>query len=310
MPVKQLMARFKPLLRWLILGGTLFFLLSTLRANWQDVATLRLQPGGLQDLAIAFGLTLIAHLWSGWVWSWILRTLGQPANASWSIRTYLKTNLAKYLPGNVWHFYGRVMAAKEHGVSLGAAAVSVVLEPLLMAASALMLGLLATNQQHWGIQGLGLVGVLVAIHPQVLNPVLQRLGKLKQLKRSNLNEHEEATSFRLQRYPLIPLLGEFGFVVWRGAGFLFTAMALTTVAATQIPSVLGGFSISYLLGLVVPGAPGGMGVFEATAIALLQGQFTPGLLLSTVALYRVISILAEVTGAGLAWLYERCLLKV
>ena len=45
-------------------------------------------------------------------------------------------------------------------------------------------------------------------------------------------------------------------------------------------------------------------MFEATAIALLGQQFSPGLILSVVALYRLISILAESIGAGFAYLQK------
>jgi len=48
------------------------------------------------------------------------------------------------------------------------------------------------------------------------------------------------------------------------------------------------------------GAPGEMGVFEATAIAPLSDRFSTGIILSAVALYRIISILADVSGAFLA----------
>ncbi len=43
-----------------------------------------------------------------------------------------------------------------------------------------------------------------------------------------------------------------------------------------------------------------MGVFEATAIALLSDRFSTGIILRAVALYRIISILADVSGAFLA----------
>jgi uncharacterized membrane protein YbhN (UPF0104 family) len=43
-----------------------------------------------------------------------------------------------------------------------------------------------------------------------------------------------------------------------------------------------------------------MGVFEATAIALLSDRFSTGIILSAVALYRIISIRADVSGAFLA----------
>jgi uncharacterized membrane protein YbhN (UPF0104 family) len=62
--------------------------------------------------------------------------------------------------------------------------------------------------------------------------------------------------------------------------------------------------LAWLLGLVVPGAPGGLGVFEATAIALLQQHFPTAVVISATGLYRLVSILAETAGAGLAWLDE------
>jgi len=55
----------------------------------------------------------------------------------------------------------------------------------------------------------------------------------------------------------------------------------------------------------VPGTPGGVGVFEATALALLEQKFSPGIVLSAVAFYRLISVLAESFAAGLALLHEK-----
>jgi len=71
---------------------------------------------------------------------------------------------------------------------------------------------------------------------------------------------------------------------------------------SQIPLLLGAFSFAWLLGLIVPGAPGGLGVFEATAITFESKLFS-GLVISAIALYRLV-ILAEAAGAGLAWLNE------
>ncbi|MGB3559771.1 MAG: hypothetical protein WBA24_14635, partial [Geitlerinemataceae cyanobacterium] len=70
------------------------------------------------------------------------------------------------------------------------------------------------------------------------------------------------------------------------------------------PQLVGAFSLAWLLGLILPGAPGGLGVFEVAVLALLDGSFSSGELLSAVAIYRVVSILAEVGGAGLAYLDE------
>ncbi|MEP0872720.1 YbhN family protein [Trichocoleus desertorum AS-A10] len=297
--MKQIGARLKPYLRWVVLGGTLIFLAKALKDHWEDVVAIRLEATGWLYLAIALGVTLIAHVWSGWVWGWILQELNQPVSGFWAVAVYLRTNIAKYLPGNIWHFYGRTQAATAVGISLGAATLSVLLEPLLMAAAALLIALVGNRSASWGWQIVSLLVVLASVHPKILNFGIQLLSRLKG---KATDAPDNSSSLRIARYPIRPLLGEMGFVGIRGAGFLLTFLAISPLNTSQIPPLFSAFALAWLLGLVVPGAPGGIGVFEATAIALLGRQFSPGLLLSVVALYRLISILAESIGAGLAWL--------
>jgi hypothetical protein len=63
---------------------------------------------------------------------------------------------------------------------------------------------------------------------------------------------------------------------------------------------LGVFSLSWCLGLVIP-SPGGIGVFESSAIALLNQTFSPAILLSSVALFRLLSLSAEALAAAISW---------
>lgn len=309
--IKQTITKVKPYLRWLILGGTLFFLLKTFKDRFGEISHLQINSQGWWILAIAFLITLLAHIWSAWIWTKILNIFQQSLGLFPGIRVYLITNIAKYLPGNVWHFYGRISALKNRGASTGIATLCVVLEPLLMAASALLiaivstiLGFVETSFSLTAIVGqtVALIVVLVGIHPRILNPILQRVSKSK-------NKKQVATE-KLKKYPLLPFLGEISFILLRGTGFLGTVMALQTVTPTDIPNLLSAFSIAWLLGLVVPGAPGGIGVFEATAIALLdRNSFSPGVVLLAVALYRVISILAETLGAAIAWISQQLVIN-
>lgn len=303
------LSRLKLYLRWIILGGTLFFIATAIHQNWQEVAAIRITTSGYFKLAIALLVTLVAHIWSGWVWSWILHELNQPAPSLWSIRVYLTTNLAKYLPGNVWHFYGRVIAAKNAGFSVAAATLSVLLEPLLMAAAALAIALTTGTRTSGLMQFLCLAVVLIAIHPRFLNPLLQLASRLKKkpqdTQAAQIQPIQTQEPIQIRRYPILPLLGEIGFVALRGLGFLLTLSALSPIAPVQIPLIFSAFSLAWMLGLVIPGAPGGIGVFEATAIALLNSEISTGTIIGGVALYRMISILAEVSGAGLAGVKTR-----
>lgn len=334
---KSLISQVKPYLRWLILGGTLFFLAHALRQHWQEVAAIRVDATGWLYLAIALLVTLLAHIWAGWVWGWILQELDHPNPGLWSILAYLKTNIAKYLPGNVWHFYGRVMAAKSVGVPLEAAAVSVVMEPLLMAIAALIVAFISNQQLNLGLQAAGLGVGLALVHPRVMNPLLKKLAAAKTRLRPTRQANTQSVSTlstppsspppspsppstphpstspsphpipphpRLRRYPLLPLLGELLFLGLRGAGFIVALMALQPVEPSQILSLVSAFSLAWMLGLVIPGAPGGIGVFEATALALLDGLVPSGILLGGVAFYRLVSTAAEAIGAGLAYWIE------
>lgn len=299
----------KQILRWVILGGTLFFLAKALKDNWQEVTSIHIDAVGWAILLIATGITLLAHTWAGWVWSWVLKELNQPVNSSEFIQVYLKTNIAKYIPGNIWHYYGRIVAAKNANVSTGAATLSVLLEPLLMAAAALIIVLVGSQFMAEKttiilliLQLLGLLGVLCVLHPRFLNRATRLLHRIKAKK--STNDTPQAVPLSLEQYPLRPLLGELGFLGLRSTGFMLTLFALSPLNLSQIPLLLGAFSFAWLLGLVVPGAPGGLGVFEATAIALLQQHFPTAVLISATGLYRLVSILAETAGAGLAWLDE------
>jgi uncharacterized membrane protein YbhN (UPF0104 family) len=301
----------KKIFRWLILGGTLFFLLKALKDNWLGVSAIRISANGWLILVAATVITLLAHIWAGWIWTWVLKELNQSVSAIEFIQVYLKTNIAKYLPGNVWHYYGRIMAAKNANIPTNIATLSVLLEPLLMLAAALIIIVLfgselVVNNLKFNLmilQFLALIIVLNILHPRFLNPAIKLLDRWKNKKSDG--ENQLINSFIIKRYPVKPLLGELVFLGLRAAGFILTMLALTSLTWAQIPFLVGAFSCAWVLGLVVPGAPGGLGVFETTAMLLLQYHFPAALVISAIALYRLISIIAETVGATLASLFER-----
>jgi glycosyltransferase 2 family protein len=300
--MKETLVRIKPYLRWFILGGVLFFLIKTVKDSFAEVAAIRIDIYGWLILAIAIVVTIIAHVWSGWVWTWILAIFKQPLGVKEGIRIYLVTNIAKYSPGNIWHFYGRISAVGKKGGSRGAATLSVLLEPLLMAAAALLIGLVSSTlgsglgetihlDRRIYLQLASLVAILIGIQPRILNILLHRLSRNK-----NKADATAAEAIKLTTYPLAPFLGEMGFVILRGIGFILTFVALQTITWQQIPQLLTSFSFAWLLGLIVPGAPGGLGIFEVTAFGLLDNTQFPSEI-AAVALYRLISILAEAIAA-------------
>ena len=318
----------KRLLRWAIWGAALFFITDTLISYWPEIQQVQMSANGWRWLAVAGGVTLAAHCWAGWVWHWLLQDWGLALGGLWAVRVYLITNVAKYLPGNVWHFVGRVRAVQVAGGGLGQSVASVVAEPLVMAVAAigvgavfslldLMVGLPdSIRWQGWRHLGsgplwtLGLwVGWAIALyllHPRRLNPRLQQMSKLRLRYLSSAQEPlPDEQALKLARYPVKPLLGEMGFVLARSLGFILTIVALTPVSLSNCPILVSSFCIAWLLGLVVPGAPGGVGIFEATATALLSGHFPIAIIVGSIVCYRLIGTLAELVGAIIAWIQEK-----
>ncbi|MGK7908414.1 MAG: UPF0104 family protein [Synechococcus sp.] len=299
--LKFLFAAVKPYLRWVILGITFSFLGYTLYKHWQEVVEISISPAGWGLVGVATVVTLCSHIWSGWVWTLILREFNCYVPKLWTVRVYLKTNIAKYMPGNIWHFFGRVQAINAVGIAWPIAALSVLIEPLLDIAAALLVAISLGGLERPVLQLVALAIVLSALHPKLLNPGIRKLNRMKLKKGAMPPESMDASV--IDRYPLIPLIGEIIFYLLRSAGFLLIVLAMGPLQWQQLPLLMSSFSVAYFLGLVIPGAPGGIGVFEASLVALLELHFSAGLLLSSVAIYRLVSIIAEATGAGLAYVH-------
>lgn len=303
----------KSLFRWVIVGAVLFFLGRTLWKHWQTIANVRITYAGWGLLAVGLLLSLTAHCVAGAIWTDILRMFQtqhddqsrSPITTKWGIQVYLTTNLAKYLPGNVWHFYGRFNACKQLQIPGGDSLLSILLEPLLMAAAGLIVAIVAMPFSNASQQSplvlmaevAGLGAVLIGIHPTMLNRLLRKVGGAKRKRLAISPENIP----QLQRYPIRALLGELGFVLLRGTGFAVTWSSVHSLAASQLPIIYSSFAIAWLLGLIIPGLPGGIGLFEAVIIALLSNQLNAGELIVIVALYRVVNTLAEAIGAGIAY---------
>ncbi len=139
----------------------------------------------------------------------------------------------------------------------------------------------------------------MGIHPLVINQLLAFVKKIK-----SQNKKEKETIY-LEKYPIKVLIGEMIFLVLRSLGFIFALMAFMSVTLQQIPMIISSFSFAWLLGLIIPGAPGGLGVFEASIIALSKtSNFPIEVILTTAAIFRIISILAELIGAVLGYLFD------
>jgi glycosyltransferase 2 family protein len=278
------------LLRWGVLGATGIFLGRTLFGNWGEVRSLQLQNHAVFYCAIALGVAMLAQLLNAVLWGWTLSALKAKLPIRWTMVTFLKNSPAKYVPGSVWHMYGRVIAAREKGIGVECTTLSVVIEPVFSIAGAMGIALLHAQYPSYQVLFLGLI--LLALHPRVLAFVMTLGGKLRR---------KPSPVVMMDRYPIHILIGATLFMAMRGLTFLLVVLAFSPIQWQVFRPLVSNFSFAWLLGMVLP-TPGGLGVFETSALQMLNEYLTPALLLGAIALYRFVNISAEAIGAGAAYL--------
>ncbi len=299
---------------------SLGFLLAALKGNGEQLLAQRLDPQGWLWLAIGVGVSLLSLVINGLAWAVGLRWFRLRPRWGLSVRAYLSTNLLKYLPGGIWHLAARVrllgqddrlLVGPHSSVATPLALAATLLDPLLAASAALALAAAVGWTAGWPL--LGLLPLLLLV-PRWFQPLLQRLerSRERQLARAQHSQplvqpsaepepaataSPESAGFVLPGYPLLPLLAQALFVLVRFGGFAACVLAFDQQLSLPWVGWLLGFALAWTAGLVVPGAPGGLGVFEAVLLLQLAGQVAEAPLLAVALSYRLVVTAADLLAA-------------
>jgi hypothetical protein len=191
----------------------------------------------------------------------------------WAVKVYGLSQLAKYVPGNIFHLAGRQALGMAAGLPARALAKSAIWE----------LGVISIAGGLFGFLALQLLWPEVA---QWISPVLFLLMTV--------------LLFAAVRYQLSPsvaaaLIWQMSFLFISGAVFIGTLSVVMQADASMptLTALCGAYVVAWLGGLVTPGAPAGVGVREMVLLFLLKGQITQADLLLTVVLGRMVTVLGD-----------------
>jgi glycosyltransferase 2 family protein len=220
----------------------------------------RLASIGTGNLACAVAAYAAGSLLLGVAWVLLVRgSSGTRLRAAPLFRAHLQSQLAKYVPGNIFHFAYRHVAAREEGVGHRALGLALVLESVGLIASASAFGLaLAWDPRIQAIAPRA--ALLVWLAPFL--PLFAWLLLGWMASRKGLPHLSIGRSWSM----LGPVL------VLDLFFFIFAAVALQWLAPNSEMLPLSAWcswlSLAWLLGYVVPGAPAGLGLRE---LVLVQG---------------------------------------
>ena len=278
---------------WITLTSLIFIAVALAQQAGQ-LRQLSLVANGWWWLVLGLGLTWFSILINGLAWRELLIWLRHPPQGLAVVPLFVRSNLLKYLPGGIWHLVERVRVLRPL-IGGGPALAGVILDPLLIVAASLLVVVLGGWQQ-----GLVLLAPLPALLmiPRFREPLLRRLERSKaaQLQSAGSGPLESEGSGR-GGYPWRPLILQLLFVLCRFAGFWCSVQAFGISSPAPF-TWFAAFGLAYAVGLVVPGAPGGLGVFEATLLLRLGAAVPEAQLLAVVLSYRLLSTLADVAASA------------
>ncbi len=280
------------------------------------------------------------------IWRWILGDMGVRLPMAPAYAVIASTQFAKYLPGNVAQHIGRVAVARGFGGDLSRLALSLVYENviallaehgdscrpataesgrvLLLKLRFLLIALLAgihvtvvflslrptpTLEQWLPMGSKSLLLTLATVGAGLLFLLLPRLIRYAQRKRGL----DTAVGDRLGLSAARLLLAYGAFI----AAFLLLGFSFTLVMHAVAPGsgfpflpLCGAFAAAWVIGLLVPGAPAGLGVREGVLIALLGGVTGGAAGVAAISLLRVVTTLGDFLHflAG-TWLLRKTLPK-
>ena len=143
-----------------------------------------------------------------------------------------------------------------------------------------------------------LIFPLAFLNKEVIFLILKRLGSLKGkvfevLRLPNSKGQFEERINIISFFPTRALFFEIGFVLSKFIGFYICLNTFYASNTLNVIFLLVIFSLSWSLGLVVPAASGGVGVFEACVLLFVGKSIPQNIILISLVYFRVISTSAD-----------------
>lgn len=217
------------------------------------------------------------------------------------LKVYVRSNIAKYLPGNVMHFAGRNFLGVQYGLRHSQIVLSSMLEIIFTLLTVIILSFLLNYKQFISI-------IIISFQYLRSNVVILFLFVICVLIVLLVFQHFNKRSiFKFQKFKIF-LTKNFVFLfakVFLLNSIVFVMMGLMLAliyyyvinVSIQVDSVLlivSAFVLAWFAGFVVPGAPGGIGVRESILILILSPIYGHEATLLASFIHRLVSILGDV----------------
>ena len=254
---------------------------------------INLEKNGI-NLFLSFLFCILSIYLNAFAWKYIVKWFGKEFKNNNLVSFYVLTNILKYVPGGIWHFVERFNFIKKI-INPQIALCSTLIEPYFMLSGSFLLASLGVI---FSPLYFFLILPLVFLNRKLIYLVIKRLGSFKGkvfdvLSLVNSKKIFEKRINIISFFPARALLLEIGFVLSKFIGFYICFNTFYTNNTFNVIFLLVIFSLSWSTGLVVPTAPGGVGVFEACLLFFIGRNIPQNTILVILIYFRVISTSAD-----------------
>lgn len=211
---------------------------------------------------------------------------------------YIKAGIGKYLPGNVMHFAGRNIIGFKYGLCQKVLFSSTVLLQGQVMIVALLLSValsfeviketfnfILQNQHSYFVISIMVIIAIIA--------VLLLFFSLKYIKSGKY-----VISFFTTRNAIdlfITFFATAAYLVFYAVSFIVTCYAFTTdMSLSNFTIIIAAFITAWVIGTIIPGAPGGLGVRESVLVLILANIIATEILMLILIVHRLSTIFADV----------------
>jgi len=254
---------------------------------------INLEKNGI-NLSLSFLFCVLSIYLNAYAWKYIVKWFGKDFRSNYLVSFYVLTNILKYVPGGIWHFVERFNFIKKISNSK-IALYSTLIEPYFMLTGSFLLasmGLIFSPFYFF------LIFPLIFLNRKFIFLIFEILRSLKGkvievLRLPNSKDQFEERINIISFFPTRALFLEIGFVLSKFIGFYICLNTFYASNSLNIIYLLVIFSLSWSIGLVVPAAPGGVGVFEACLLLFVGKSIPENIILISLVYFRVISTSAD-----------------
>ena len=245
-------------------------------------------------ILLSFLFCILSIYFNGLAWKNIIIWFGQSLKSNNLISFYISTNSLKYVPGGVWHFVERFTFLKER-VNENLAFYVNLIEPYFMLSTSLLLTSLGVIYNP-----LFLLFLLPSIflHRNLIYIIIIKLQsfKNKSIRIFKLNYTKSQFDEKIKiksSFPFKILSIEILFILFKFFGFILCLYIFNDLGNLDYLFIFTIFCLSWSIGLIIPAAPGGIGVFEGCFLFLIGNDYSQSSLIMSLIIFRFISSSAD-----------------